>query len=259
MSLLHDFADGVLRLTLDRPEKRNAFDETLIAALTAAYRDAGANDRVRAVVLQAKGSHFSSGGDLAWMGRMAEYDAAENLADARRLADLMRSIDRCPKPTLARVQGPAFAGAVGLLACCDIVVAAPEALFAITEVKIGLIPAVISPYILRAIGIRQARRWCLTAESFSAEQALAMGLIHQIAPAEQLDQTLQTHLTALSLAGPQALAATKALLAAVDRPLDDDVIADTARRIAEQRAGSEGREGINAFLAKRSPSWRAGR
>ncbi|WP_029006601.1 enoyl-CoA hydratase-related protein [Azorhizobium doebereinerae] len=255
MSLRTALEDGVALLTLDRPEVHNAFDDALITALTAAYEAAAADPTVRAILLRAEGPSFCSGGDLNWMRRMAGYSHAENLADAEKLAHLMRVIDTCPKPTLARVHGSAFAGATGMIACSDIAVAVPEAEFAVTEVRIGLIPAVISPYLVRAMGARAARRYFLTAERFSADTARALGLVHEVVPAADLDAALARHLKALRAASPAALAATKALVAAVDRPLSDAVIADTAHRIADQRASAEGREGLAAFLEKRKPNW----
>lgn len=255
MSLLTAHADGVAILTLDRPEVHNAFDEAMIAALTDAYEAAGADPAVRAILLRANGPSFCSGGDLNWMRRMAGYSHAENLADAEKLGRLMQVIDTSPKPTLARVHGSAFAGAIGLIACSDIAVAVPEAQFAVTEVRIGLIPAVISPYLVRAMGARQARRYFLTAERFSAETALALGLVHEVVPADDLDAVLARYLKAFAAAGPAALSATKALVAAVDQPLSRAVIADTAARIADQRASAEGREGLAAFLEKRKPNW----
>jgi methylglutaconyl-CoA hydratase len=257
MTIHSDQQGGVLRLTLDRPEKSNAFDDLVISNLTEAFLRAAADPAVLVVVLAAAGKYFSAGGDLGWMQRMAGYSDAENLADAHALARLMQAIDLCPKPVLARVQGSAFAGAIGLLACCDIVVAVPAAQFAITEVRLGLIPAVISPYVVRAIGIRQARRWCLTAERFSAEQAKEMGLVHEIVAEDQLDAALKKQIDALLLAAPSALAETKSLLAMVDRPLSAEVIDETAARIARQRASAEGREGVAAFLEKRTPAWRS--
>lgn len=257
MSIHSEQKGGMLRLTLDRPEKSNAFDDQIILDLTEAFLRAAAEPSVRVVVLAARGKYFSAGGDLAWMQRMAGYSDSENLADAKALARLMQAIDLCPKPVLARVQGSAFAGAVGLLACCDIVVSVPSAQFAITEVRLGLIPAVISPYVVRAIGIRQARRWCLTAEPFSAEQAKAMGLVHEIAEESELDSVLHSQIAALSVAAPSALAEAKSLLAMVDQPLSEQVIDETAHRIARQRASAEGREGVTAFLEKRPPSWRS--
>lgn len=255
MSLLVSREDGVAVLTLNRPELHNAFDDALVAALTVAYREAGADPTVKAILLRGNGPSFCAGADLNWMRRMAAYSRDENLTDAGALGELMRTIDTCPKPTLARVHGSAFAGAIGLIACSDIAVAVPEALFAVTEVRIGLIPAVISPYLVRAMGARQARRYFLTAERFSAETALALGLVHEVVPAEELDGAIARHLKALSAGSPAAQAATKALVAAVERPLSAEVIADTAARIADQRASADGREGLTAFLEKRKPQW----
>lgn len=257
MTIHTDQQGGVLRLTLDRPEKSNAFDDQVIFDLTEAFLRAAEEPSVRVVVLGARGKYFSAGGDLGWMQRMAGYSDAENLADAKALARLMQAIDLCPKPVIARVQGSAFAGAVGLIACCDIAVAVPTAQFAITEVRLGLIPAVISPYVVRAIGVRQARRWSLTAERFSAEQAKAMGLLHEIAEESRLDDVIRSQIDALLQAAPSALAEAKSLLAMVDRPLSVEVIDETAARIARQRASAEGREGVTAFLEKRTPAWRS--
>ena len=257
MSIHSDQQGGVLRLTLDRPEKSNAFDDQIIRDLTEAFLRAAEDPAVRVVVLAANGKHFSAGADLAWMQRMAGYSDAENLADAQALARLMQAIDQCSKPVLARVQGSAFAGAVGLIACCDIAIAVPTAQFAVTEVRLGLIPAVISPYVVRAIGIRQARRWCLTADRFSAEQAKAMGLVHEIAEESLLDAVLDQQIASLLLAAPTALAEAKSLLAVVDQPLSAAVIDETAARIARQRASVEGREGVTSFLEKRTPNWRS--
>lgn len=255
MSLLIETSGAVTALTLDRPEVHNAFDEALIAALTAAFTEAGTDDKVRAVVLRANGKSFSAGADLNWMKRMAGFSEAENLADAQRLAELLRVIDTCPKPVIARVQGNAFAGAIGLIACCDLVVAVPEAAFAVTEVRLGLIPAVISPYLIRAMGVRQARRWFLTAERFSAEQAQAMNLVHEVVDAGELDACVMHWIDAIQKAGPNALAAAKLLIAAVDRTPSTEIIADTAQRIATIRAGAEGKEGVTSFLEKRKPDW----
>jgi methylglutaconyl-CoA hydratase len=255
VSLLVETSGAVTALTLDRPEVHNAFDETLIAALTAAFNEAAADEKVRAVVLRANGKSFSAGADLNWMKRMAGFSEAENLADAQRLAELLRVIDTCPKPVIARVQGNAFAGAIGLIACCDLVVAVPEAAFAVTEVRLGLIPAVISPYLIRAMGARQARRWFLTAERFTAEQALAMNLVHEVVDAGELDACVMHWIDAIQKAGPNALAAAKQLVAAVDGTPSTETIADTAQRIAKIRAGAEGKEGVTSFLEKRKPDW----
>ncbi|WP_454918602.1 enoyl-CoA hydratase/isomerase family protein [Xanthobacter sediminis] len=255
MSLVVANEEGVAVLTLNRPEVHNAFDEALIAALTRAYEAAIADPAVWAILLKAEGRSFCAGADLNWMRRMAAYSHAENLEDAEKLAALMRTIDLSPKPTLARVHASAFAGATGLIAASDIAVAVPEAEFAVTEVKIGLIPAVISPYLVRAMGARQARRYFLTAERFSAATALSLGLVHEVVPADELDGAISRHLKALKAASPAALTATKDLVRAVDRPLDDAVIADTARRIADIRASADGKEGVSAFLEKRKARW----
>jgi methylglutaconyl-CoA hydratase len=255
VSLLVANKEGVATLTLDRPEVHNAFDETLIGNLTEAFSGAGRDPAVRAIVLRANGKSFSAGADLNWMKRMATFSEAENLADARCLAGLLRVIDTCPKPVIARVQGNAFAGAIGLIACCDLAVSAATAEFAVTEVRLGLIPAVISPYLVRAMGARQARRWFLTAERFSAGQAMAMNLVHRVVPVSELDESVADWIHLLRKAGPEALKAVKELVAAVAPPPTDAVIEDTAKRIATIRASAEGKEGVAAFLEKRKPGW----
>lgn len=255
MSLLIEIKAGVTTLTLNRPEVHNAFDEGLIQQLTEAFAAAAHDASVRAIVLRANGKSFSAGADLNWMKRMAAFSEAENLADAKRLAELLRVIDTCPKPTIARIQGHAFAGATGLIACCDLAVAVKEAEFAVTEVRLGLIPAVISPYLIRAMGARQARRWFLTAERFSAEQALAMNLIHEVVTAEELDPCVEHWLDAIRKAGPNALAAAKQLVRAVDDAPSAALIEDTSKRIAAIRASAEGKEGVASFLEKRKPGW----
>jgi methylglutaconyl-CoA hydratase len=248
-------AEGVATVTLNRPDVRNAFDEAVIAQLTAMLAQLGADPGVRAVVLAGAGPIFCAGGDLSWMRRMADYDEAANLADARSLGKLLSTLDTLPKPTLARVQGGAYAGGIGLIAACDIVVAGSDARFAVTEVRIGLAPAVISPYLVRAMGARICRRLFLTAEVFQAEQALSWGLLHEVVAPDQLDDRIAAHLSALSKGAAAAQAVSKKLIADVDRPLDDAVIEKTVRAIAAQRASPEGREGVSAFLDKRKPSW----
>lgn len=255
MSLLTESAGGVATLTLARPEIHNAFDDHLILALTSAIETAIADPAVRVIMLAAQGTSFSAGGDLNWMKRMAGYSHAENLADAQALARLMQVLDTSPKPTIARVQGQAFAGGTGLIACCDIAIAAEPAVFAITETKIGLIPAVISPYLVRAMGARQARRWFLTGARFTAQEALSLGLVHAVVPPEQLDAAIQAELKALLANSPAAMRAAKELVVAVDQPLTQAVIDDTARRIADLRAAPDGREGVSSFLEKRRPVW----
>jgi methylglutaconyl-CoA hydratase len=250
--------DGAAVLTLARPDVHNAFNEGMIAEMTAAVAALDRDPAVRLVILAAEGKSFSAGADLDWMRRMAAYSKAENLADAGRLAELMRALNGLAKPTIARVQGAAFGGGVGLISCCDIAVAAQGARFALSEVSLGLIPAVISPYVIAAIGTRAARRWFLTGERFDAEEAWRLGLVHRVVPPADLDTAVEAIVAPL-LAGPSgAQAAAKELIFAVaDRPVGAEVIADTARRIAERRATAEGREGVAAFLEKRAPNWGA--
>jgi len=249
-------AAGVATVTLNRPELHNAFDDQLIADLTAELKRLEANEQVRVVVLAASGRSFSAGADLNWMRRMASYSEEQNLADARVLAELMRTLNELRRPTIARVQGPAYGGGVGLVACCDMAVAADTASFSLSEVKLGLIPAVISPYVVNAIGEQQARRYFLTAERFSASEALRIGLVHEVTPLDGLDAAVAKLLSALAGNGPAAMVAAKDLAQSVSRgPLDAALIEDTARRIATIRASAEGREGLAAFLGKRSPNW----
>jgi methylglutaconyl-CoA hydratase len=247
---------GVARVTLDRPEIRNAFDDALIAALTKALRALDSDNKVRAVVLAGNGPAFCAGGDLNWMKRMAGYGYEENLSDAQALADLMKTLDRMRKPTIARVHGPAYAGGVGLVAACDIAVGTPEAKFCLSEAKLGLSPATISPYVVRAMGERMARRYFLTAEVFDAAEAQRIGLLTAVSPSEKLDGKIEQILGHLMQSGPQALVKIKDLIRAVTAgPVDDAMIADTAKRIAEIRVSPEGREGVASFLEKRKPSW----
>lgn len=248
--------DGTATVTMNRPDVHNAFDDASIAALTRAFREAGADPAVRCVVLRGAGPSFSAGADLGWMRRMAGYSREENLRDAGALAELMRAIDRCPKPVVAAVHGPAFGGGVGLVACCDVAVASDQAAFALTEVRLGLIPAVISPYVVAAIGERAARRYFLTAERMSAAEAHRLGLVHEVVPGHVLDAAVDRIVGRLREGSPDAQAAAKDLIAAVARrPADDALVADTAARIADQRASPAGREGLAAFLEKRKPSW----
>ena len=254
--VLQEIDKGVGRLTLNRPEVHNAFDDALIAQLTAALLSLEADRRVRVVVLAASGKSFSAGADLAWMQRMAGYSEAENLADARALAGLMSTLDRLAKPTVALVQGAAFGGGVGLVACCDIAIASEAASFSLSEVKLGLIPAVISPYVVAAMGPGAARRFILTAERFSAPQALALGLVHEVVPADRLEETGQKVLDHLTQGGPRAQADAKDLvLSLAGRPIDRALVEETAERIARIRVGEEAREGLAAFLEKRKAEW----
>ena len=247
---------GVARITLNRPEVHNAFNDDLIAELTAALVRLEQDPAVRAVVLAAAGKSFSAGADLNWMKRMAGYSEEENRADARGLAGLMRSLNELAKPTVALVQGAAYGGGVGLVACCDIAIAATRASFCLSEVKLGLIPAVISPYVIAAIGERSARRYFVTAERFDAETALRLGLVQEVVAPEELEAAGRRVLEALLAGGPEAQAAAKRLVRDMaGRPIDDALVEETAKRIAEVRAGDEAREGISAFLEKRRPSF----
>ena len=251
-----DADGGVARLTLTRPEVHNAFDEDLIAGLTAALEAVAGDRTLRALVLAAEGRSFSAGADLTWMQRMAGYTQEQNLEDARGLARLMARLDGLPKPTLALVQGAAYGGGVGLVACCDIALAAESASFALTEVKLGLIPAVISPYVIAKIGAAAARRYFVTAERFDARRAQALGLVHEVVAPEALEESAAAILTALAAGGPDSQAAAKGLVRSLaGRPIDGALIEETAARIAEIRAGAEAREGIAAFLEKRKPAW----
>jgi len=247
---------GVATVTLDRPEVHNAFDDALVAALTAALDALGRDDAVRAVVLAGRGKSFSAGADLGWMRRMAGYSPEENLRDARALGALMRTLDGLPKPTIALVQGAAYGGGVGLVACCDVALASPRAAFCLSEVKLGLVPAVISPYVVAAIGPRAARRYACTAEVFDAAEARRIGLVHEIVEDDALRPAADRLASAIVRNGPRAVAAAKKLVADVARaPLDDALVDETAQRIASIRASDEGREGVSAFLEKRTPAW----
>ena len=247
--------DGVAWVTLTRPEVHNAFDDTLIAELSAVLGGFASDERVRAVVLGAQGRSFSAGADLNWMQRMAGYSERENLDDARALADLMRRLYELPKPTLALVQGPTYGGGVGLVACCDIAIAAETAHFCFSEVRLGLIPAAIGPYVIAAMGERAARRYFLTAETFSAREAMRFGLVHDVVPDEALRDIGRRVIKALLRGGPNAQVAAKDLILTISgRPLDD-LAEETATRIARLRVSEEGREGIAAFLEKRKPGW----
>jgi methylglutaconyl-CoA hydratase len=247
---------GVARVTLDRPEVRNAFDDALIAALTKAFLEFGSDRAVRAVVLAGNGPAFCAGADLNWMKRMAGYGYDENLADAKALAEMLAALDRLAQPTIARVHGPVFAGGTGLVAACDIAVGTPEAKFCLSEAKLGLSPATISPYVIRAMGERNARRYFLTAEVFDAEEALRIGMLSVLVESKDLDSTVTALVQHLLAGGPEAHGKIKALIRAVaGRRPDDELVAETAKRIAEIRGSPEGKEGIAAFLEKRKASW----
>ena len=248
--------DGVARVTLDRPEVRNAFDDALIGRLHESFVSLGEDDSVRAVVLAGSGPAFCAGADLNWMKRMAGYSYEDNLRDANALAEMLKALDRLSKPTIARVHGPAYAGGVGLVAACDIAIGSQEAEFCLTEVKLGLSPATISPYVVRAMGERLARRYFLTGEIIDAGEAYRLRLLSDVCVPEELDGTINALLGHLVLGGREAHRKIKDLLRAVAaRPADDVLIADTAQRIAEIRISPEGREGIASFLEKRKPAW----
>jgi len=252
--LLVEKKDGVARVTLNRPEVRNAFDDSLISELKKAFLEIGKDNTVRAMILAGNGPAFCAGADLNWMKRMAGYDYAANLRDAQALADMLAALDRMPKPTIARVHGPVFAGGTGLVAACDIAVGTREAKFCFSEAKLGLSPATISPHVIRAIGERAARRYFLTAEVFDAEEAHRIGMLTILT--EKLDETIDGLLGHLLAGGPEAMRKIKELIRAVaSRPLDDALVAETAKRIAEIRVSPEGKEGIASFLEKRKPSW----
>jgi methylglutaconyl-CoA hydratase len=243
---------------MTRAEVRNAFNETTIAELTDAFRTLGADPGVRAIVLAAEGPAFCAGADLEWMRRMSQYSREENLADATKLATMLRTIHECPKPVIARVHGAAFAGGVGLVAACDIAVASVTAEFCLTETKLGLIPATIAPYVMRAMGHGNARRYFLTAEKFSASEAYRIGLVQNIVAPDELDSSINELLGALMLTSAEAVTEAKRLVRDLAfRPIDDVLVADTAERIAAIRQSADGREGIAAFLEKRKPRWAA--
>jgi methylglutaconyl-CoA hydratase len=243
-------------LWLNRPERHNAFDDGLIAELSAALAALAADSAVRVLLLAGRGKSFSAGADLAWMKRMAGYSAAENEADAQKMAEMLHRLDSLPKPTIALVQGAAMGGGVGLVAACDIAIAAEDAQFAFSEARLGLTPATISPYVIAAIGPRAARRYFLTAERFDARQALGLGLVSAVLPAADLAAAANKLADILCQNGPAAMAEAKRLIADVTgHPIDAPLRAETARRIARQRASAEGCEGVAAFLEKRKPSW----
>ena len=247
---------GIARITLAQPEIRNAFSDEVIADITAAFRTAGERPDVRAIVLAAEGPAFCAGANLNWMRRMADYSRDENRVDAGLLAEMLRVIYECPKPTVARVQGDVYAGGMGLVACCDMAVAVDTAGFCLSEVKIGLIPATISPYVIRAMGARASHRYFLTGERFSAQEAHRIGYVHEVVEAEQLDSVVDGWLKHLLSAGPDAVRACKRLVLDVaEREINEQLIASTVEQIANIRASSEGKEGVQAFLNKRKPNW----
>lgn len=243
-------------VTLTRAEMRNAFNDEVIAELTQVFTELGQRDDVRAIVLAAEGPAFCAGADLNWMRRMADYSREENVVDAGKLAEMLRVIYTCPKPTVARVQGDVYAGGMGLVACCDMAVSVDTAGYCLSEVKLGLIPATIGPYVARAMGARAAHRYFLTAERFSAAEAHRIGFVHEVVSAEQLDAKIDEMVKALTSAGPAAVRACKQLVQDVaEQTIDAALIDRTVQGIADIRASAEGKEGVQSFLQKRKPNW----
>jgi methylglutaconyl-CoA hydratase len=248
---------GVHTITLSRPDVRNAFNETLIGEIRLAFEQAGSDPAVRCIVLAAEGKAFCAGADLNWMRRMADYNRQQNIDDASELARMLRTIFECPKPTIARVQGDVYAGGMGLVAACDMAVSLDSAGYCLSEVKLGLIPATISPYVIRAMGARASHRYFLTAERFDAAEALRLGLVHEVVGTEaQLDERVEALCQALLLTSPNAMRACKQLLRDVaGQEINDALVAKTVEGIADIRASTEGKEGVQSFLQKRKPSW----
>ena len=245
---------GVGELILDRAEKHNAFDEVMINEMITAIEAFANNDQCQQLILRANGKNFSAGADLNWMRKQAKMDFEQNLSDANELAKLMHVLDKFPKPTIALVNGAAFGGALGLICCCDIAIANSRASFCLSEVKLGLIPAVISPYVVRAMGNRQARRFMLTSERFSAEVAVNHQVIHEIN--DDLDAAAQPFIDAFNGNSPQGMAWVKTLVSSLENGvIDDNTLAYTSEQIARIRVSDEGQEGLNAFFEKRSPAW----
>ncbi len=250
-------ARGVATVTINRPNVRNAIDDTVIGLLTDAFMGLGVDGATRIVVLTGSGSAFCAGADLGWMRRMAAAGERENVASAKTISAMLRSLNELPKPTIARVNGAVYAAGTGLVTACDIAVAVEQAVFSISEVRIGLTPSTISPYVVAAIGARAARRYFLTGEPFSAADASQLGLVHQVVAESALDGAVESLIAALLAGGPQSQSRAKRLIADVaGRPVDDTLEMLTARSIADARASPEGREGIQAFLDKRKPAWR---
>ena len=250
------YSAGISTVTINRPEVRNAFNDEVITELIAVFMELGERTEVRCIVLTGSGPAFCAGADLNWMKRMAGYSREENLADAQTLAQMLRVLYRCPKPTIARVQGDVYAGGTGLVAACDMAVSVDTAGYCLSEVKLGLIPATISPYVIRAMGARAAHRYFLTAERFSAAEALRIGFVHEVVSAEELDARVAEIAQALVVAGPAAVKACKALVQDVaGHDISPMLVGRTVESIADIRISDEGREGIQSFLQKRKPNW----
>ena len=255
-SLLIERRPHVARVTLNRPELRNAFSEELINELTTAFRGFSTDEQLRCVVLAASGKAFCAGADLNWMRQMAHYSHDDNLADASRLADMLFAIYQCPVPVIARVQGDVYAGGVGLVAVSDIVVAVDSAHFCLSEARLGLLPATISPYVIKTMGEQAARRYFVTAERFTASKAHALGMVHELVKPEELGSTVDAMVASIVNNGPQAVRACKKLVIDFsNQAIDAKLRADSAQRIAKVRASAEGKEGVQSFLNKREPDW----
>lgn len=248
--------NGIAHVTINRPEKHNAFDDQIIKQMTQAFENIDLDNSIRVMVLASNGKSFSAGADLAWMKRMAKYSYEENLVDAKALATMLKALNNLSKPSIVKIQGAAFGGAVGLVSCCDIAIASTRASFCLSEVKIGLIPATISPYVVSAIGPRAARRLFITAERFSAQTAQSLNLVSEVCEHEQLDARLTQMLETICANSPAAITSAKQLVRDINgMPIDEALIEDTSTRIAEIRTSPEGQEGLSAFLEKRTPSW----
>ena len=254
--LLIDVAGHIATVTLNRPEVRNAFNDEVILEMTQAFTELGARADVRCIVLAANGTAFCAGADLNWMRDMAGYTRAQNLEDAGRLAGMMQAVYECPKPTIAKVQGDVYAGGTGLVAACDMAVAVDTAGYCLSEARLGLIPATISPYVVRAMGARAAHRYFLTAERFDAAEALRIGFVHEVVKAEALDAKVAELAQALANAGPEAVRLCKKLVQDVaGQPITPELVKMTVEAIADVRVSPEGREGVQSFLQKRKPNW----
>src|SRR5262245_15355406 len=256
-SVLIEHDGPVLRITLNRPYVRNAIDEEVIRTLTTAAVSAAEDPSVRAIVLAGKGKAFCSGADIGWMAKAIAYSRQENLSDAEDMARLMGRLDTLPMPVIGRVQGSALGGGVGLAAICDIVVSADDAVFGLSEVKLGILPAVVAPYVLRKIGISAARELFLTGVRFDAARARQIGLVHEVVPADALDAAVAKRVADVLTASPAGIARAKALIREIAGAHPDDVIGLTTNAIATQHVSEEGQEGLRAFLEKRKPSWSA--
>jgi len=249
---------GVATVTLNNPDKHNAFDDTIIAQLTTVFNEIATRDDIRVMVLASTGKSFSAGADLGWMKRMASYTYEDNLKDANALANMLKALNFLPQPTIAKIQGAAFGGAVGLASCCDIVIAANKASFCLSEVKLGLIPATISPYVVNAIGLKASRRYFITAERFFADKAQTLGLVDEVVALDELENEVKKMTSTLLLNGPVAVQQAKKLaLDVVYQEINEELLKDTSERIASLRVSPEGQEGLGAFFEKRAPQWQS--